>query len=261
MEDDHRQQRQDQGVRAVSAQVLPQRHLDRADQHRHDPCEQCRPPCEIPLPPDRSRCRSRQPGSAAPRAAAGATAPEDARRRTVGSRQAPALRPAGAPRARPLSRCAASGERSFARRFSSLRGRRRLSCRSAYRPSPRLPSRLHRAPLARASATAPVAIRHGVRSQAGVRCATSPSMLAPILDFYVHANSARRSSHTRRPGIPGSGLAGPFPSGSTPPPCAGSCARSPTCSSSASSSTCASPARASTSSCATPQARSHARFG
>ena len=80
--------------------------------------------------------------------------------------------------------------------------------------------------------------------------------------LYGSVLAAHGSSHTRRSrASPAAASPGRSRSGSTPPRCAGSCARSRACSSSASSSTCAPPARASTSSCATPRARSPARCG
>ena len=112
MEHDHRQQRQEQGVRAVPAQVLAQRHLDRADQHRRDPREQRRaavrdPPCSggssrrgADRPDQDQQLRQRQRMPRRLRALA------DRQR----SRQTRPAALGGAPRARPLACRGASGE-------------------------------------------------------------------------------------------------------------------------------------------------------
>ncbi len=65
-------------------------------------------------------------------------------------------------------------------------------------------------PLARANATALVAIGHGVSAVAEVRCAASTSMLPPIL---VSMSTSASSAEPAGAGIPDSALPGPFPVG------------------------------------------------
>ncbi len=112
-----------------------------------------------------------------------------------------------APWTRPLVRCTRIRRgRPFAHSLST--SERRLAARGdcsvlcGRRPG-----------LARAPATALFAIRHGVMRSAGVRCAASPSILAPMLICMVPSSPFAASATPAAPGIPDSGLAGPFPVG------------------------------------------------
>src|SRR5271166_6375162 len=140
---------------------------------------------------------------------------------TVGQ-HAPRARSAARSRARPPGACARAwcvrrrgpaGALLAAGR--ALRGRAlapRLSLRGAD---------LHGPALARAPATTPVAIGHGLRRPREIRRAASPSMLAPMLGFMSppasHATPEEAGVPAGGPdagaGIPDSALAGPFPVG------------------------------------------------
>src|SRR5271166_6080078 len=67
-----------------------------------------------------------------------------------------------------------------------------------------------RPPLARPTAAATVALGHGASSRTGVCCAASTSIVAPILQSMSTLPSPATPANG---GIPGSGLAGPFPVG------------------------------------------------
>ncbi len=69
--------------------------------------------------------------------------------------------------------------------------------------------------LARAPVPSAVVLCHGVRSETGVRCAASPSIVAPMLRRVSTTPSAAGESTPAPPraGIPDSRLPGPFPVG------------------------------------------------
>ena len=202
MEHDQRQQRQEQGVRAIPAQVLAQRHLDACRSApprspRTAPARHARSP-RGSGGSGRTRRRSPRPGSAAPTAAAGAMAPAGAHPPTADPARRRAALPLGAPWTLRLP--AARSADGFA---CACPSRRRRLCPSR----PVAPSRRPRrwTALARTSATAPVAIRHGVSDPPGFRPELARHIsvdASAYADFDGHASAARSFRDTRRPRHP-----------------------------------------------------------
>ncbi len=115
-------------------------------------------------------------------------------------------------------------QRRSARGARSARSRR---TRSASLPAPAGSGRLRavaerRAALARASAPASVSLGHGVSRRAGVRCAASLSIVAPMLATMSSLTGTDRPADG---GIPDSRWPGPFPVGRVRGGAAGQAAR------------------------------------
>ena len=156
--------------------------------------------------PDRTRCRSLRPGSAARTAAAGATAPPGARPQTADP--ASRLRCARWRRAGVSAWPCAPRGRFFARWEPSL-APTQLCLRASpnHLRLPPLPADAPRRPSQHSDAAC-ASVQHGPccdspRRQSPARGSLlhiSPSILAPMLGFDVYVLATHAFSHTRRPG-------------------------------------------------------------